>query len=181
MDIGVQMKFRAFTTQFVTATILISSVIAAVADDRQDATKIAHVTETLNFDNNGQITGKDVVKDSRIDVTEQVSERYVGDSANNMRLVARTTTTRNTLGNVVTTVEGLPTPQSTDMIIISVTTATNDGLGGSVTTTEDIGPKGILEITRRVTVKKIDDKTVTMVETLDKYRNLIVTSQTIVR
>ena len=98
-----------------------------------------------------------------------------------MRLAARTTTTRNTLGKVVTTVEGLPTPQSIDMIIISVTTATNDGLGGSVTTTEDIGPKGILEITKRVTVKKIDDKTVTMVETLDKYHNLIVTSQTITR
>jgi len=175
------MKSRTLALVSFAAPLLFSPAISAVADDQQDATKVTHVAETMNFDSSGQVIGKDVVRDSRIDVTERVAERYVGDSVNNMRLVARTTTTRNTLGKVVTTIEGLPTPQAVDMIIISVTTATDDGLGGSVTTTEDIGPNGALEITRRVTVKKVDDKTVTTIETLDKYHNLVVTSQTIVR
>ena len=175
------MNSRTLALVSFAAPILFYPITPAVADDQQDAAKVTHVAETMNFDSGGQVIGKDVVKDSKIDVTERVAERYVGDSSNNMRLVARTTTTRNTLGKVVTTVEGLPTPQAVDMVIISVTTSTDDGLGGSVTTTEDIGPKGILEITKRVTVKKIDDKTVTMVETLDKYHNLTVTSQTITR
>lgn len=173
------MKSRMFAVLSLASSVLCFPVITAEAGDELDAVKVTHVAETMNFDSGGLIVGKDVVRDSRIDVTEQVAERYVGDNPSNMRLVARTTTTRNTLGKVVTTVEGLPSPQSIDMIIISVTTADNDGRGGSVTTTQDIGPNGVLEITRRVTVKKVDDKTVTTIETLDKYRNLVVTSQTI--
>lgn len=171
------MKAGAFKTACGMLVLTLQYFEATAADDPLEPYRISQVTETLTYDSEGHVTGKEVVSDSKVDIKEKIVERHVANSHGGLRLVGRTTTIQDTQGKIVTTTEALSNPTSPALVVANITTLTKDANGGSVTTTESRDAGGNLSINRRVTVAREDGQTITTVETLDKNSRLVVTSQ----
>lgn len=172
------MKAGVFKTACAMLLLTIQSFEASADDDPLVPYKVSQITETLTYDSEGRVSGKEVVSDSKVDIKVRIVERHVANGHGGLRLVGRITTVHDTHGRIVTTTEGLSNPASDALVVADITTVTRDAAGGSVTTTEGRDSVGNLTINRRVTVVRENSQTITTVETLDKNSNLIVTSQT---
>lgn len=176
------MHSRAILTSAGALAVAMAPFSLSAEDDPLAPYKVTQTTQTETYDDNGHVTGKEVIKDSKVDIKERIVEKYVRNG-DGIRLVGRTTTFQDTTGKVVTTVEASLRPDADDPVVINVTTFTKDASGNSMTTIETRNVRGELDITRRVTVTKDKDgnRTVTTVETLDKYGRLVITSQTVAK
>ncbi len=141
------------------------------------------VTETVDRNLDGNITGRTVVTDSRMEVRRKVTEVTRVDTNGIVHVVSRKTESFDSLAlraiPIETVIEKPETPGGR-LVVTAITTIvkTDDG---QVTTYEARDPgRGALTITKRITSSVNDHgQKVLTVETPDKHGRLVVTKTTI--
>lgn len=167
-------------------TILASCVLAvagwmwtaSAGDDPLAADRVTKVTQTEERDANGSLTRVEVVRDSRIAVTERVVENMVPNAAGQLYVNGRTTTTSRTDGSTTTVVEQI-LPGRTDLVVVSVTTDVKDANGGSETVVETRNEQGQMVTTKRIVVERVDGSLVTTTHMPDSIGRLFVSSRVV--
>ena len=142
-----------------------------------DNKKITKVTETINRDKTGKLLSITVVKESKIAVTERITETQTVNEDGELHLTSRVTITQDAGGNSLTMVERA-LPGYTDLVLTEITRITKVA-DGSVTTTQTRDKFGTLTISKRITVSRDKAGNVsTTVETLNDA-GLLIPTQTI--
>lgn len=162
-------------------TCLLPSVLAA-PDDPLAPFRATTVTETEKRDQNGAVSGREIIRKTRIDLREQTQETYAATASGQVKLVARITTAQNnSTGKSVTTVESMINPQVDDLVVTSITTTIRDDSGGQVTTTETRDQAGTMITSNRTTVKQENGERTTTIESLNTEGKLVVTQKNTVQ
>jgi len=144
------------------------------ADSHPDALaqyRVTVTTETVNHNKDGTVKSRDVVRESRVDIREKVTETFAADEFGNLRVVYRQTATLSTRGDSETYVEELR-GEPPQLVVISRTSVTKDAEGHPTTVEEVRDADGNMRMIKRTVVKRVRDQIVTLVEAPDQYGNL---------
>jgi hypothetical protein len=161
--------------------ILPSLAVAENGDWTTEYLKTA-VTETVDRDIEGDVTGRTVVTDTKIEVRRKVTESSRVDSNGVERVVSRKTESYDSVATraipIETVIESID-PSNGLLVATAVTTVTKNP-SGQVTTYEARDPKRrSLHITKRITsiLNEQGDRVVT-IEVPDRNGRLVVTKTT---
>ena len=151
---------------------------ARAGDDALAPYRVTKVTQTEERTTDGSVSRVEVIRDSRVDIKERVTETKTADASGNLKLSARTTWTQGTDGAITTVVEQAM-PGIVDLVVVSKTTEVKDGAGGSRTIVETRDAQGQMVLTRQVEVEVQNGAVVTTVHTPDQSGNLYMSARTV--
>jgi hypothetical protein len=160
------------------ALFMVLTWSARAGDDPLAPYRITKVTQTEERATDGSVSRVELVRDSRVDVKERITETKTADASGNLKLTARTTVTQGTDGAITTVVEQAM-PGIVDLVVVSKSTEVRDSSGGSHTIVETRDAQGQMVLTRQVEVEVQNGSVVTTVRVPDQNGNLYMSARTV--